>query len=128
MISLPDTHKVAAPMIDPVASVPMNESMFIFTTTIAFSVPIASPATRVSATASPSGRPSVFSAQPAKTPEKPIVEPIERSKTPAASGITTASAARPVIAYWLTTVFAVWLVGKRLGFQTVKMMISTPQT
>ena len=54
--------------------------------------------------------------------------PIERSKTPAASGITTASAARPVIAYWLTTLFAVWAVGKRLGFQIVKTMISRIHT
>ena len=58
-------------MIDPVASVPMKESIRIRTTTIARSdSPIANPATSVSRTATTGDRPSVFRDQPAKDARK----------------------------------------------------------
>ena len=47
---------------------------------------------------------------------------------PAASGITTLSAASPVIAYWFRMLLAVCAVGKMLGFQIVKIRISTIHT
>jgi len=104
MIWSPDTQMVSAAMIDPVASVPMNESIRIRTTTRLLNSPMASPATSVSRIAAGAGSLRVFSDQPTKTPAKPIVEPMERSKMPAASGITTLSAASPVIAIVITVI------------------------
>src|ERR1700677_776111 len=128
MIWSQDTHRVNAAMIAPVASVPMNESTLIRTTTWLLNNAIARPAHRVSAMAPAGGSPRVFIDQPTNTPANPIVDPMERSNTPAANGITTLSAASPVMAYSFSVVLAVGAVGNRSGFQMAKITISAIHT
>src|SRR3954467_14484303 len=104
---------------DPVASVPMNESMRIVTTTNAFTRPIATPTRIPIRTASASGVPTATKCA-AVTPLSVMVNANDRSNVRVASGTMTASAASAVIALALRTCLAVATFANSLGTHTAK--------
>ena len=112
---------------DPVASVAMKESIFITTTTTAFTRPIASPISTPTRIASSTGMPPMTSFATA-TPVSVITNANERSKTRAVSGIVIASAARPVIAFVLRICFAVPTLGNVSGTQSENTTMIASQT
>ena len=121
------THEIKARISDPVASVPMNESTRMTTTTIALSKPMASAAPSEITTASPSGTPATTSFA-SSTPAKVAVYAVDRSKTPALSGISKLSASIATTALPLRICFAVAQVGNVSGTQIEKITMITSNT
>ena len=121
------TSVISAEIREPVASVPMNESIFITTTTVALIKPIRSPAARPRNTAGTHGTVPAMKCA-VITPDSVIVYANERSNTRAASGIVIASAANAVIALVLRICFAVVTLGNVCGTQienTITIPIQT---
>src|SRR3954471_5649464 len=114
---------------DPVASVPMNESMRIVTTTNAFTRPIAIPTRIPSRTAIASGVPAATKCA-AVTPLSVMVNANDRSNVRVAKGTMTASAASAVIAFALRICLAVATFANSFGTHTAKtrQMISHTYT
>ena len=121
------TIVIRARISDPVASVPMNESIFATTTTVALTSPIPTPTRTPAASARPSGVPCVTSLA-TTTPVSVITYANDRSKTRAESGTMIASAARPVIAFVFRICFAVPMFGNVLGTQIEKTRMIAIQT
>ena len=114
-------------MSEPVASVPMNESTRITTTTSALRRPIRSATASAAATAQPSGMPATISFV-TTTPDKVAVYAVDRSNTPALSGIRRLSASIATTALELRICFAVVNVGNVSGTQIEKITMITTNT
>ena len=106
----------------------MNESIFMTTTTTALITPTPSPTASASAIAGTSGTPSFAIRCATTTPVSVITPANDRSKTRAASGIVTASAASAVIALALRICFAVSRFGNVAGTQSENSTMIPSQT
>ena len=121
------TSVISAWIRDPVARVAMNESIFMPTTTVALIRPTARPISTPRPTAGMSGTPSTTKWATA-TPHRVMLRAKDRSKTRAASGMVTESAASAVMALELRICLAVVMLGKVSGTQienTTMMAIQT---
>ncbi len=122
------TSEVAAAISEPVARVPMKESIFQPMTTMPLAIPMITPAAIVRMIAKPIGIPWLTRSQATITLQRPTALPTERSKTREDSGTISASATSPATAFWLSTVFAVCQVGKVSGAQIAKTTMIAAQT
>ncbi len=121
------TSVISAWISEPVASVAMNESIFMPTTTVALIRPTTTPISTPSATDATSGTPTTTKWATA-TPHSVMLRAKDRSKTLAASGMVTDSAASPVTAFALKICLAVVTLGNVSGTQTEKTAMIASQT
>ncbi len=113
---------------DPVARVPMNESIRMITTTKPFTSPMTRAAPMPASRASSTGQLSAATKWAAVTPDRDITYANDRSKTRADSGTIRASAASAVIALLSSTCLIVAPCGNVWGAQiekTMQMAMST---
>jgi hypothetical protein len=121
------TSVISAWIREPVARVAMNESIFISTTTVPLIRPTTRPIRIPRPIAGTSGTPSTTKWATA-TPQSVMLSANDRSKTRAASGMVTDSAARPVMALALRICFAVVRLGKVSGAQNENTTMIASQT
>ena len=122
------TIVISAWISEPVASVPMNESIFVTTTTVALIRPMPTPTSRPMSEREARGACRRVTSLATTTPVSVITNANDRSNTRAESGMRMASAARPVIALVLRICLAVSSVGNVSGTQIAKTMMIASQT
>ena len=122
------TIVISAAISDPVASVPMNESIRMTTTTTALITPTPRPTPSAIAIAGTSGTPSLAIRCATTTPVSVMTKAKERSKTLAESGIVIDSAASAVIALALRICLAVARFGNVSGTQSENTTMIPSQT
>jgi hypothetical protein len=122
------TIVISAAINDPVASVAMNESIFMTTTTTALITPTPMPTASAMPIAGMSGTPSLAIRWATTTPVSVMTPANERSNTRAESGIVIDRAASAVIALALRICFAVSRFGNVSGTQSENRTMIPSQT
>ncbi len=98
-----ERHTANAASTDPMPSVAMNESMWIFTTRKPLMLPTMNPSSSAEPMATGTDHPASTIAHDTITADAEIVPAIDRSNTPAASGTSRPSATTTRIAFWFIT-------------------------